>query len=561
MPSPNEKSPPESFDISLVATIRCALATAGAVIFTLDRLTHSRLPELSHLVLILYVTYSVILYKRAQRRRPILPSGVEPWLDVGWAVALMALSNGPRRLFFAFAFFAFLIAAFQWGLRLRLRTALGSAFLFACAGAILSFARPEFELRHVFVGLTALVVLGYMTTAFGGRELIVKGRLAFMEEVSRLSNPRFGVDRTIGMFMERLRAFHDADACIFIMSDHSMSDNGAAGHHLRRVDRRHPEQGVHPEPLPEELAGLLLGLPADHVVLHFGTSGGSHWWQRRRREFTYDVMQGRLLQGNQQMNELLATTLEAEAFVTVPLHFHRQAVGRLYLIRRRAFEPSDVTFLLQVIEHLMPAIHHIRLVDRLASSTADAERRRIAHDLHDSVIQPYIWLCIGLRAIQQKLAAGNANVADDLQRLLDLTHDKIEELRRYTRGLKDAGEQVGRLLPAIRRFADNFSKTTGIAVQVEASEDPELNDQLAAELFQMVTEGLSNVLRHTKATRACITLARYNDHCTLQIANDGAAPAPFIPRSLTERASDLGGRARVERQADESTVVVIDIPL
>src|SRR5919108_4213450 len=146
MPSSNEKSPPESFDVSLVATIRCALATAGAIVFTLDRLTHSRLPEVSHLVLILYVTYSVILYMRAHRRHPLLPSGVEPWLDVGWAVALMALSNGPRRLFFAFAFFAFLIAAFQWGLRLRLRTALGSAFLFACVGAILSFTRPEFEL-------------------------------------------------------------------------------------------------------------------------------------------------------------------------------------------------------------------------------------------------------------------------------------------------------------------------------------------------------------------------------------------------------------------------------
>jgi signal transduction histidine kinase len=261
------------------------------------------------------------------------------------------------------------------------------------------------------------------------------------------------------------------------------------------------------------------------------------------------------------MNELLAATLEAEAFVTVPLHFHHQAVGRLYLLRRRAFEPSDVTFLLQVIEHIMPAIHHIRLVDRLASSMADAERRRIAHDLHDSVIQPYIWLCIGLGAIQQKLAAGSADAADDLQRLLDLANTKIEELRRYTRGLKDTEEQVGRLLPAIRRFADNFSKTTGIAVQIEAGEDLDLNDQLAAELFQMVTEGLSNILRHTQATRASITLTQCNDHCTLRIANDGAVPAPFIPRSLTERASDLGGRVRVERQADESTVVVIDIPL
>ena len=209
----------------------------------------------------------------------------------------------------------------------------------------------------------------------------------------------------------------------------------------------------------------------------------------------------------------------------------------------------------------MPAIHHIRLVDQLASGAADAERRRIAHDLHDSVIQPYIWLCIGLRAIQQKLPAGGADVWGDVQRLLDLTNNKIDELRRYTRGLKDRGEHVGAFLPAVRRFAEKFSEATGLPVQIEANEELCLNDQLAAEVFQRVTEGLSNILRHTQASRAFVTLARCNDQFTLQIANDGAAPAPFTPRSLTERASALGGKVRVERQGDESTVVVIDVPL
>jgi signal transduction histidine kinase len=169
----------------------------------------------------------------------------------------------------------------------------------------------------------------------------------------------------------------------------------------------------------------------------------AHWWPRRRREYTYDVVQRRRLQNSQRLNEILAATRDAEAFVAVPLYSHRQAIGQLYLTRRRAFDPSVVLFLLQVIEHTMPAIHHIRLVDRLASGMAKAERRRIANDLHDSVIQPYIWLCIGLGAIQQKLAAGGADVVNDLQRLLDLTNNKIDELRRYARGLRDKGEHIG----------------------------------------------------------------------------------------------------------------------
>jgi signal transduction histidine kinase len=470
---------------------------------------------------------------------------------------MVLVASGERRGFlFAFAFFALLIAGFQWGVHLRLRTALGSAFLFAGVGAIFSFARPELEWRYVFVILTALVTLGQVTTAFGGRELIVKGRLAFMKEVTRLSNPRFGVDRTIGTFMERLRAFHDADACVLVMSDH-----GASSYHLRRVDRGGSERGMHAEPLPEELTDILLALPADHAVLHASPSSRARWWHWRKRDDTYDLMQRRHLESNQQMHERLGATIGTEAFMSVPLRYRHQAIGRLYLTRRHAFKVSDLHFLLQVIEPMVPAIQHIRLVDHIMSRAAEVERRRIAHDLHDSVIQPYIWLCKGLAAIQHKITAGGAGVVDDLQHLLDLTNQKIDELRCYTQGLEEKDEQDAALLPAIRRFAENFSEASGIPVLIEASEAVYLNDQLAAELFQMVAEGLSNILRHTRATHAWITLTQCNDHCTLQIANDGAVPAPFTPRSLTERASALGGSVHVERQADDSTVVVIDVPL
>jgi signal transduction histidine kinase len=556
LPSSNDKSPALSLDAHFVGTIRCTLAIAIALILALDTATRPHFSTGTYLIVGLYVTYVVLLCIATRLWRPLLPNVVEPWIDVGWAVGLMAFNTDPSGLLSGLSFFSLLIAAFQWGLRLGLRIALSSALLVACVGTILSFSGPDFEFGHVSVGIASSVLLGYVTAALEGRALTLKSQLAFMKDVTHLSNPRFGVDRTIGMFMERLRAFHDSDACMLVMPD-----QGAPGHHLRRVDRRDPERGMQPEPLPEELARLLLALPADHAVLYHGAHSVSIWWQQRPKGHTYDVMRRQCVEGNEWANEILAATLEAVAFVTVPLHYHRQAIGRLYLIRRRAFEPSDVDFLIQVIEHTMPAIHHIRLVDQLAANVAEAERRRIALDLHDSVIQPYIWLCIGLRAVQQKLAAGDTDGVADLQRLLDLTNNKVEELRQYTQGLEDKGEHIGAFLPAVRRFTDRFSEVTGISVQIRANKDFRLNDRLAAEAFQMVTEGLSNILRHTRATYAFITLAQSDGYFTLQIANDGAALMPFTPRSLTERASALGGQVRIERQGDESTVVVIKVPL
>src|SRR5215831_14923901 len=191
----------------------------------------------------------------------------------------------------------------------------------------------------------------------------------------------------------------------------------------------------------------------------------------------------------------------------------------------------------------MPTIDNIRLVDRLASDAAEAERRRIARDLHDSVIQPYIGLQMGLAAIHKKLARYREAGPEDVERLLALTNDGIADLRHYlgelqANGARDSGLLPGGLLPAVQRFTKKFAEATGIAVHVEAETALQVHDRLAAEVFQMVAEGLSNVRRHTRSAQATVALTCCDQHLRLSIANDGATdsgPTPFTPRSITER--------------------------
>src|SRR5439155_5188170 len=159
------------------------------------------------------------------------------------------------------------------------------------------------------------------------------------------------------------------------------------------------------------------------------------WFGDVKRVQAYDVVtQERLPEPLQDMRELLA----AEAYIKVPVRYRGATIGRLYLTaaQRYPFEASDVDFLLQVLEHTMPTIDNIRLVDRLASDTAEEERRRIGRDLHDSVIQPYIGLQMGLVAMQQKLATQRQTVSEDVERLLALTTAGIAELRHYMGALR-----------------------------------------------------------------------------------------------------------------------------
>jgi len=207
-------------------------------------------------------------------------------------------------------------------------------------------------------------------------------------------------------------------------------------------------------------------------------------------------------------------------------------------------------------------LDNIRLVDRLASGAAEEERHRIARDLHDTVIQPYLGLQLGLIALRHQLTNGGTDGKDTLERLIALNNDGVADLRRYVRELRDSNERDGELLPAVRRFGAKFAAATGIAVHVEAETEIHISERLAIETFQMVAEGLSNVRRHTDATRATVGLTCRNRHLTLRIENSGAEQwEPFTPRSISERATALGGRARVERRADNTTVVLVEIPL
>jgi signal transduction histidine kinase len=214
------------------------------------------------------------------------------------------------------------------------------------------------------------------------------------------------------------------------------------------------------------------------------------------------------------------------------------------------------------------------LIDNLASDAAEQERQRIAHDIHDSVIQPYLGLQFGLSALDQKLEAGNMSIRGDIQELLELTNHELAELRRFVRGLRAGEERMDVLLPAIERYAQRFSLVTGIKVDVESRGNVKINDRLAAELFQIVAEGLSNVRRHAFCRDARVEISCKDSSLLLQIKNSRPRANPeleradgdenvktFRPHSIAERAALLGGDTRVFVDEKDYTVVSVGIPL
>ncbi len=542
----------------MISLMRLILALSALLITYIDPSEPDRLVALTYGSLVVYSVYGGVLYYLSYRGGPRLPLRISHWIDVGCFLILVALSSGTNSIFFFFFFFAILVASFRWGFKAGLRVTIVSTLFFTLIGYATAPHESIFELNRFLLRPVYLLVLGYMIAYWGGHEIKLKRRLNLLKEINLLANPRFGVEETIGALLERLRAFYAADDCWLIISD---SDTDAP--RLFRLSRSQTRDAVFGEPLPPKIAQSLLA-PATNVGIFYQrpTEKGL-----LSRESIYALDLKRKIECSTDWKVIassLAAQFEMTSFVSVPAQYRNRDIGRLFLVAQRGvFESSDLEFLMQVADQAMPVVQNVRLLDRLAKSAAEHERQRLARDIHDSVIQRYIGLQYKVAAIRNKLAQG-ADVFGDVDQLLEMTKNEVGNLRGFAQGLKESDVREG-FLPAVRRFASQFSTNYNLTVDVVSEDEIVITDRLAAELIQIVQEGLSNIRKHTSATVSRISVERVNGSVALTIENNRAridpSVEPFTPRSIAERAHELGGEVNVTCGPNHQTVVKVQIPL
>ena len=566
-PSPSHDPLSEQWiDLRLIAGMRVVLGTSALLVFLLEPIRPLRTAIPVYAALILYSLYALLVYQLSVRRNPLVAHRIIPWLDLLWYLPLIIVTSNTNSLFYYFFFFSILVASFSWGLNDGLRLTLASAAIYTVVGLLSAPSETPIDLSRLLLAPIALLVFGYIIARWGGYHTQLKNRLKLLKEVTVFSNPRFGIDRTIKAILESIRAFYDAGACLLVIPG---KPGGAESYQIYRVARGiHASRSAPPE-IGRDAAAQFLSPSLEYAVIY----------QKDRSSHTrlFDLMSRQFVESNSDSSDKLAGMLEAQRYLSVPVYYRHQAVGRLYIIDGPTrFDSADMDFMLQLMDHVTPVMENIRLIDNLASDAAEQERRRIAHDIHDSVIQPYLGLQFGLSALDQKLEAGNTAIRANVQELLELTNHELAELRRFVWGLKASEERADILLPAIERYAERFSKVTGIKVDVAAYGKIKVNDRLAAEAFQIVAEGLSNVRRHAFCRDARVEISCKDSSLLLQIKNSrprsGANPdgergdghdgvKSFRPHSIAERAASLGGDTHVFVDDKDYTVVSVGIPL
>ena len=212
---------------------------------------------------------------------------------------------------------------------------------------------------------------------------------------------------------------------------------------------------------------------------------------------------------------------------------------------------------------LRAAADNLQALTRRLVEAEEAERRRIARELHDRVGQNLSALNINL-----DLALGAAGASplrrriEDSVSLVDATLQSIESVMAELR--PPLLDEYG-LGAALGWYAEEFSRRTGIAVVLRDGEDAaaDLRPEAAVALFRIAQEALNNVAKHAGAKQVRIALAGDAEEIVMRVVDDGAGFDPAAAargkrwgmKTMRERAEAAGGRLEVDSAPGAGTTV------
>jgi signal transduction histidine kinase len=193
-------------------------------------------------------------------------------------------------------------------------------------------------------------------------------------------------------------------------------------------------------------------------------------------------------------------------------------------------------------------------------AAADGERRRLERDLHDGAQQRLVSLSVRLRLLASRLAPGS-----EAERLLAEARSELaaslRELRDLARGIHPAILSDRGLHAAL----DSLTARAPLPVELSVELDGRAPEPVEVAAYYLVSEALTNILKHSHATRAGVSVAPCGARLVVEIVDDGAGGADRDTGSglhgLSDRIEALGGQLEVSSPPGAGTTLRAEIPL
>lgn len=509
----------------VLAAARAFLTVSALVAIYLDATEPARLAALTYSVLAAYALYSLVLVVIVHRAIRIAP-----WhgllihgLDILWSSALTFVSEGPVSPFFLFFLFAVLAAAYRWGFRATMTTAVVVAVVFLLENAVTVYGPWEhiwlpLELNRTILRVTYLLMTGFLLGYLAEQEKHSRAELAAIASAARPPRVDLGLGGSVAGVAEALLQTFRADAVAIVLRE---SESGQTL--LWRFDGRTSAESATSVRLELDLAEQtqwLFAAPgrAWHAVL----GGGEPALLRATEPGVWPLKRLHL-----RLPPVVTDARPAAATITaVTVGLTGEWTGRIYLFDSRAIEGLErgLHFLEALADHVAPGLTNVLLLRRLRSQVSAAERARVARELHDGAIQSLFGIEMKVDVLRRQAAsAAGDRLESQLGEIQDLLRREVLAMRELMQALKpieiDGSHQLPDVLASV---VERFRRDTGVSARfVTTGGAPPLPPATALEIVRIVQEALVNVRRHSRARNVLVRLTHDRDALNLVVEDDG----------------------------------------
>ena len=277
-----------------------------------------------------------------------------------------------------------------------------------------------------------------------------------------------------------------------------------------------------------------------------------------------------------EVDQEVARRMGLRSGLFVPLLVGDRAIGVIAAHNRLGPDPRFTDEELRLTETFAArAAIAVDLADRVARDALrrvvegqELERKRLARELHDETGQALTSFLLGLKQVEDAKAPEEARAA--IAVLRGQIVETLQSVRRLAVELRPKALDDFGLIPALERLGEAFGEQSGIAVDVQANLDSaRLPAEVETALYRIVQEALTNVAKHSSASRVSIVVSRREGSVTAVVEDDGKGFGASGGSEgdglglvgMKERVGLLGGRLAIESTEGAGTTLVAEVPI
>jgi len=212
--------------------------------------------------------------------------------------------------------------------------------------------------------------------------------------------------------------------------------------------------------------------------------------------------------------------------------------------------------------------HQLHALSKTAGEVATLqERRRIMFELHDGILQSLATLILRLEGCRTRIPGSQKDFIDEMRSLEDLTRASMREIRQFLAGRTTNPLIAGTLVEKLREEARFLRDGMGLDVILESEpEDLDLSVETEREVYYVLREALTNVIRHSHASKVDIQLSQKNSQLAGSLIDNGVGfnvvqqdTGLGLP-AMAQRVKKIGGELFVSSSPGSGTKIVFSVP-